>query len=214
MKTLNIFLKRAFDIFFGILGLLVFTPLFILIGVSIKIDSKGPIIFKQERVGMHKKIYPIYKFRSMVVNAENMGAGIFNMRNDNRVTRVGSFLRSTSLDEMPQFINIIMGDMSFVGPRPPVSYELGDLNKLNQEFENRFRMKPGITGLAQVSGRNELSWDEKVRYDNRYIELFEKYGILIDIKLLLLTVVKIIKNEGGYEISENIERDRKRITKR
>jgi len=163
---------------------------------------------------MHKKIYPIYKFRSMVVNAENMGAGIFNMRNDNRVTRVGSFLRSTSLDEMPQFINIIMGDMSFVGPRPPVSYELGDLNKLNQEFENRFRMKPGITGLAQVSGRNELSWDEKVRYDNRYIELFEKYGILIDIKLLLLTVVKIIKNEGGYEISENIERDRKRITKR
>jgi len=214
MKTLNIFLKRAFDIFFGILGLLVFTPLFILIGVSIKIDSKGPIIFKQERVGMHKKIYPIYKFRSMVVNAENMGAGIFNMRNDNRVTRVGSFWRSTSLVEMPQFINIIMGDMSFVGPRPPVSYELGDLNKLNQEFENRFRMKPGITGLAQVSGRNELSWDEKVRYDNRYIELFEKYGILIDIKLLLLTVVKIIKNEGGYEISENIERDRKRITKR
>lgn len=213
MKTVNTLLKRIFDIFFGILGLLIFFPLFMLIGVLIKTDSRGPIFFKQERVGLHKKIYSIYKFRTMVVNAENMGTGIFNMKNDSRVTRVGNLLRNTSLDEIPQFINIIMGSMSFVGPRPPVSYELGNLQELTQEFNDRFRMKPGVTGLAQVNGRNELSWDEKVKYDNRYIELFEKYGVLIDIKLLFLTVVKIIKNEGSHEISENVERDRKRIDK-
>jgi len=213
MKTVNTLLKRVFDIFFGILGLLIFFPLFILIGVLIKTDSRGPIFFKQERVGLHKNIYSIYKFRTMVVNAENMGTGIFNMKNDSRVTRVGNFLRNTSLDEIPQFINIIMGSMSFVGPRPPVSYELGNLQELTQEFNDRFKMKPGVTGLAQVNGRNELSWDEKVKYDNRYIELFEKYGVLIDIKLLFLTVVKIIKNEGSHEISENVERDRKRIDK-
>ncbi len=200
MKTVNTLLKRVFDIFFGILGLLIFFPLFILIGVLIKTDSRGPIFFKQERVGLHKNIYSIYKFRTMVVNAENMGTGIFNMKNDSRVTRVGNFLRNTSLDEIPQFINIIMGSMSFVGPRPPVSYELGNLQELTQEFNDRFKMKPGVTGLAQVNGRNELSWDEKVKYDNRYIELFEKYGALIDIKLLFLTVVKIIKNEGSHEI--------------
>jgi undecaprenyl phosphate N,N'-diacetylbacillosamine 1-phosphate transferase len=214
MKTVNILLKRIFDIFFGILGLLIFFPLFILIGVSIKIDSRGPIFFKQERVGLHKKIYSIYKFRTMVVNAENMGTGIFNMKNDSRVTRVGNFLRNTSLDEIPQFINIIMGSMSFVGPRPPVSYELGNLQKLTQEFNDRFRMKPGVTGLAQVNGRNELSWDEKVEYDNKYIELFKKYGILIDIKLILLTIVKIIKNEGSHETTENVERDMKRINRK
>ena len=213
MKTVNTLIKRIFDIFFGILGLLIFFPLFILIGVLIKTDSRGPIFFKQERVGLHKNIYSIYKFRTMVVNAENMGTGIFNMKNDSRVTRVGNFLRNTSLDEIPQFINIIMGSMSFVGPRPPVSYELGNLQELTQEFNDRFRMKPGVTGLAQVNGRNELSWDEKVKYDNRYIELFEKYGVLIDIKLLFLTVIKIIKNEGSHEISENVERDRKRIDK-
>jgi lipopolysaccharide/colanic/teichoic acid biosynthesis glycosyltransferase len=213
MRATNILLKRVFDIFFGILGLLIFAPLFILIGVLIKIDSRGPVFFKQERIGIHKRIYSIYKFRSMVVNAENIGAGIFNMKNDSRVTRVGNFLRNTSLDETPQFINIIMGDMSFVGPRPPVSYELGDLSQLTQEFNNRFRMRPGVTGLAQVNGRNELSWNEKVVYDNRYIELFEKYGILIDIKLLFLTVIKIIKNEGSHEMSENVERDRKRINR-
>ena len=150
----------------------------------------------------------------MVVGSEDMEGGIFNTKDDVRVTRAGSFLRNSSLDELPQFINIIKGDMSFVGPRPPVTYELGDLNSLTPDFENRFDMKPGVTGLAQVNGRNELSWDEKVVYDNQYIQLFKKWGILIDIKLILLTVIKVVKNEGSHEIVENVEKDMKRINKK
>ena len=124
------------------------------------------------------------------------------------------FLRNTSIDELPQLINIINGDMSFVGPRPAVTYELGDLDKLAPAFESRFDVKPGVTGLAQVNGRNELSWNEKVVYDNRYIELFQKWGILIDIKIILLTIAKVIKNKGSHESVENIEIDKKRINKK
>jgi undecaprenyl phosphate N,N'-diacetylbacillosamine 1-phosphate transferase len=203
--------KRVFDVFLSIVGLVLFFPIFIVISCLVKLDSKGPVLFSQLRLGLNKKPYKIYKFRSMVVDAENMREGIFNVENDKRITKVGNFLRNTSLDEVPQLINIFKGDMSFVGPRPPVIYELGDLNKLTPEFESRFEMKPGVTGLAQVSGRNELSWDEKVVFDNQYIALFNKWGILIDIKLILLTIVKVIKNEGSHEIAENVEKDKRRI---
>lgn len=213
MIKVHNFLKRLFDIVFGVIGLVIVFPFFIIIAIAIKLDSKGNVFFKQARLGKDKKPYMIYKFRSMVENAENMGTGIFNMKNDARVTRVGQFLRDTSLDEFPQFINIIRGDMSFVGPRPPVTYELGDLDSLSLEFNNRFSVKPGVTGLAQVSGRNELSWDEKVKYDNKYISLFEKWGVLIDIKLIFLTAIKVIKNEGSHELSENVEKDMERIKK-
>lgn len=214
MKVVHDLLKRVFDIVFGVVGLLLVLPLFLIVAIAIKINSKGPVFFKQVRLGKDKKIFMIYKFRSMVENAENIGTGIFNMKNDFRVTKVGQFLRDTSIDELPQFINIIRGDMSFVGPRPPVTYELGDLNELSQEFENRFRVKPGVTGLAQVSGRNELSWDEKVVYDNKYIEDFYKFGILLDIKLILLTIIKVLKNEGSHEVVENVEKDMARIKKK
>ncbi|MCT7471113.1 sugar transferase [Aliarcobacter cryaerophilus] len=213
MKKIHDYLKRIFDIVFGTIGLLVVLPLFVIVAIAIKLDSKGAVFFKQARLGKDKKPYMIYKFRSMVENAENIGTGIFNMKNDSRVTKVGQFLRDTSIDELPQFINIIKGDMSFVGPRPPVTYELGDLDKLTQEFNDRFRVKPGVTGLAQVSGRNELSWDEKVLYDNKYIESFYKWGILLDIKLILLTIVKVLKNEGSHEVAENVEKDMARIKK-
>ena len=213
MIKFHYYIKRVFDLILGVLGLISAFPLFLIIALFIKIESKGNIFFKQARLGKNLEPFFIYKFRSMVEGAETMEAGIFNEIDDSRITRIGNLLRNTSLDEIPQLLNIIKGDMSFVGPRPPVTYELGDLNQLTQEFNDRFRMKPGVTGLAQVNGRNELSWDEKVKYDNRYIELFAKYGILIDIKLLFLTIVKIIKNEGSHELSKNVERDRKRIDK-
>lgn len=213
MLKVHILLKRVFDLVFGVVGLVLFLPLFVVVSIAIKIDSKGSIFFKQIRLGKDKKPYMIYKFRSMVENAENIGTGIFNTKNDFRVTRVGQILRDTSIDELPQFVNIIKGEMSFVGPRPPVSYELGDLNELSEEFEARFRVKPGVTGLAQISGRNELDWDQKVSYDNQYIEKFYKWGILLDIKIILLTIVKVLKNEGSHEILENIEKDILRIKK-
>ena len=213
MIIIHNILKRLFDIIFGIIGLLIVSPLFIVVSIVIKIDSKGAVFFRQARLGKDKKPYMIYKFRSMVENAENMGTGIFNMKNDSRVTKVGQFLRDTSIDELPQFINIIKGDMSFIGPRPPVTYELGDLDELSQEFNDRFRVKPGVSGLAQVSGRNELSWDEKVKYDNIYIENFYKYGIIYDIWLIILTVIKVMKNEGSHEVEENVQKDMARMAK-
>tara|TARA_B110001469_G_C9647851_1_gene328618 strand:- start:3460 stop:4107 length:648 start_codon:yes stop_codon:yes gene_type:complete len=213
MCSFNFLTKRLFDISFGFIGFILLFPLFFIIAIIIFLDFRGPVFFTQIRVGLNKKPYTIFKFRTMVVNAENMESGIFNLVNDSRITKFGKLLRNTSLDELPQFINIIRGDMSFVGPRPPVSYELGDLNKLSPEFENRFTIKPGVTGLAQVSGRNELSWDEKVFFDNEYIKLFNKWGVLIDIKLIFLTILKVVSNDGSYEIAENVEKDRQRINK-
>jgi len=127
---------------------------------------------------------------------------------------VGNILRNTSLDEFPQFINIIKGDMSFVGPRPPVTYELGDYKDFGDNLKKCFTVKPGVTGLAQVRGRNELSWDEKIKFNLMYIENFYKWGIIYDIQLILLTVYKVLKNEGSHELSENSEQDMARIKKK
>ena len=121
------------------------------------------------------------------------------IENDPRVTKVGAFLRKTSIDELPQLFNIIKGDMSVIGPRPCVTYELGDFDTLNKRYKKRFEMKAGLTGLAQVKGRNDISWDEKVGYDNQYIDDFRKYGILTDIKILFESVIKVFMKEDIYE---------------
>ena len=141
----------------------------------------------------------MYKFRSMVVNAEKMGAGLFNYENDPRVTKVGRMLRDSSLDELPQLFNIFKGDMSVVGPRPCVTYELGDFETLNKKYRKRFEVKAGLTGWAQIKGRNDISWDKKVTYDNEYVDLFRKYGFLIDIKVGLMSLFKAFKKEKIYE---------------
>ncbi|EMH4534745.1 TPA: sugar transferase [Morganella morganii subsp. morganii] len=210
---INEFIKRTFDIIFSLIGIIICSPVFIIVPILIKIDSPGPVFFKQARIGKDGKIFYIYKFRSMVVNAENMENGLFNTKDDPRITRLGNFLRNSSLDEVPQFINIMKGDMSFVGPRPPVTYELGSYDSWNEELKKSFSVKPGVTGLAQVSGRNELNWDQKTVFNLRYIENQKKYGLLYDIKIILLTIYKVIKNEGSHELEDNVEQDRKRINK-
>ena len=139
----------------------------------------------------------------MVENAETMGTGLFNYKDDHRVTRVGQFLRKTSLDELPQLFNILKGEMSFVGPRPPVTYELGNYNEFSDELKKRFIVKPGVTGFAQIKGRNELSWDEKIQYDLNYIESFYKWGILLDLKILITTVFVVFFMIGNNEKIEN-----------
>ena len=175
------------------------TPLWIVIAIAIKCDSEGPILFKQDRRTKNGRVFQMYKYRSMVVNAEKMGAGLFNYENDPRVTRVGRKLRDSSLDELPQLFNIFKGDMSVIGPRPCVTYELGDFETLNKKYKKRFQMKAGLTGLAQIKGRNNISWDEKVTYDNEYVDLFNRYGFLIDIKIGLESVFKAFKHDKIYE---------------
>lgn len=193
------FLKRAFDIFASLIAVVLLSPVFLIIAIAIRIDSKGPALFRQERLTKNGKVFKMLKFRSMVVDAEKTGTGLFNYEGDPRVTKVGRFLRNTSLDELPQLFNVIAGSLSIVGPRPPVVYELGDYATLNKKYKKRFSMRAGITGLAQVMGRNEIGWDKKVEYDNIYIDRFKKTGIFLDIKILFLTVVNVFRRKDIYE---------------
>lgn len=200
MYKFNLFLKRLFDIISsGLLSILIF-PLWIIIPILIKADSQGPVLFKQERRTKDGRVFYMLKFRSMVVDAEKTGTGLFNYADDPRVTKVGRFLRNTSLDELPQLLNILKGDMSVVGPRPCVKYELGDFDTLNKRYKKRFEVKAGLTGLAQVMGRNDIKWDEKVGFDNQYVDELKRLGILIDIKILFMSVIKVFKKE---DICEN-----------
>lgn len=199
MRIVNLIIKRLFDLLSSIIAIILLTPLWIIVSISIKCDSKGPIFFKQERRTKNGKIFKMLKFRSMVVNAESMGTGLFNYENDPRVTKVGRFLRNTSIDELPQLFNIFVGQMSVIGPRPCVKYELGDFDTLNKKYKKRFQMKAGLTGLAQTKGRNDIEWDKKVELDNEYIDKFKKYGVFYDIKLLFSSVIKVFKKEDIYE---------------
>lgn len=196
---LNLFIKRVFDFCSSAVAIVLLLPVWVIVAVAIKIDSKGPVLFKQGRRTKDGRVFKMWKYRSMVVNAENMGSGLFSYDNDPRITKVGAFLRKTSIDELPQLFNVLIGDISVVGPRPCVMYELGDFDTLNKKYKKRFKMKGGITGLAQCKGRNENSWDEKVTLDNEYIDLFRKEGFWLDIKILWWTVVKVFQSANINE---------------
>lgn len=196
---LNLFIKRLFDICSSAVAIIILIPLWVIVAIAIKMDSRGPVLFKQGRRTKDGKVFKMWKYRSMVVNAENMGSGLFSYDNDPRITKVGSFLRKTSIDELPQLFNVLMGDISVVGPRPCVTYELGDFDTLNKKYKKRFGMKGGITGLAQCKGRNENSWDEKVTLDNKYIDLFKKEGFWLDIKILWWTIAKVFQSANINE---------------
>ena len=192
-------LKRILDAVVALLGLLLTAPLFILVALAIRLDSAGPAFFSQKRLSRNGRMFRMYKFRTMRVGAERQGTGLFNYENDERVTRVGRFLRTSSVDEWPQLINVLKGEMALVGPRPPVWYELGDYATLNQDYKKRFTVLPGMTGLAQVSGRNELPWDEKVRYDITYVDGLKNKGWILDLKIIFKTFVHVFETKAVYE---------------
>lgn len=179
--------KRIFDLAVAVAILALFWPLLLLIGALIKLDSKGPVLFIQDRIGKGGAVFRMHKFRTMVVNAEQTGTGLCSYPGDPRVTKVGRYLRAASLDELPQLYNVLMGSMSIVGPRPAVTYELGDYATLADHMKIRFRVKPGITGLAQVSGRNALDWSQKSALDNVYVERFARLGVIEDIVIVIRT---------------------------
>lgn len=181
------------------LGIVALIPVWIAVPLAIKRDSEGPVFFKQRRLTKDGRVFLMYKFRTMVQGAEHKGTGLFNYENDPRVTKTGRFLRDTSLDELPQLFNVLKGDISLVGPRPAVEYELGDYGTLNRKYKKRFMVLGGITGLAQVRGRNENSWEEKVVLDNRYIDEFREKGVRVDAMILLETLAGVFRKSNIYE---------------
>ena len=198
-------MKRAADIILSLAALLRLSPVIVFCAIWVKVDSEGPVIFRQARLTKGGRIFKMLKFRSMVQSAEKQGTGLFNYEDDPRVTRCGRFLREHSLDELPQLINILKGDMSIVGPRPCVVYELGDYETLNRRFKKRFEVVAGLTGYAQIQGRNELEWDKKVDFDNHYIDLYRHWGIVLDIYIMIRTIIGILRHTDIYE--NKIEED-------
>lgn len=211
---MHLFIKRLVDLLGALFGFALLLPLLIVLAVAIKLDSKGPVLFKQGRRTKDGRIFKMWKFRSMVVNAESIGSGLFSYENDPRITKVGRFLRNTGLDELPQLFNVLEGSLSLVGPRPCVTYELGDFDTLNKRYKKRFSVKAGITGLAQARGRNENSWDEKVSLDNEYIDLFQKQGVWIDMVVLFETFINVFKSkditESKFDVNMEDEESAKR----
>lgn len=200
---MNNIIKRFADVIISGIALIIMFPIMLLISLLIKMDSEGSVFFVQERRTQNGRVFKMLKFRSMVVDAEHTGAGLFNYENDPRVTKIGRYLRGSSLDELPQLINILKGDMSIVGPRPCVVYELGDFDTLNKKYKKRFTVKAGLTGLAQVKGRNNITWDKKVEYDNEYVDLFSCCGIFVDLKIIAETMMKLFHREDIYEIKSD-----------
>ena len=193
--------KRALDVTFSLIGTAVSSPILLAVAAAVKLDSKGPVIFKQERLGKDGKVFEMYKFRSMCVGAEHMGTGQYSYKGDSRVTRVGKIIRATSLDELPQFINILKGDMSFIGPRPLIPEE-SHIRELRREY-GVYSVRPGLTGWAQVNGRDCLSDEEKAEYDREYIE---RRSLLFDAKIFFRTIWVVLTGkdvvEGGMNHKE------------
>lgn len=199
----NHWAPAVFDFIFSALMLLLVSPVMIAAAIAVKVTSKGSIFYKAERIGLNGKPFPMYKFRTMVAGADqqvvdlmgdNEGAGgvLFKMRNDPRITRVGKVLRRLSIDELPQFFNVIRGEMSVVGPRPPLRREV---DMYDDEVSRRLFVKPGITGLWQVSGRSDLSWEESVRLDSSYIE---NWSAVQDLSIIARTVSAVVRSDGAY----------------
>ncbi len=194
-RTKNIYssIKRILDIMLAILAMIILFPAMIIISIFIKLDSKGPIIFKQVRTGQYGKEFTIYKFRTMKLGTPNVPTAQINKTNC-VITKVGKILRKTSLDEIPQLVNILRGEMSFVGPRPLINTEKRIIKLRKQCGVDK--LTPGITGWAQVNGRDELDIYKKVEYDYEY---YQKRSVIFDIKILIITVIKVLKAEGIKE---------------
>lgn len=197
------FQKRAFDMVFASTALLCALPLLLLIAAAIKLSSKGPVFYRQQRIGIDGKPFEMIKFRTMVVGADRMieqladlneadSGVLFKIRNDPRVTPVGKFLRKYSLDEVPQFLNVIKGQMSVVGPRPPLAAEV---EAYDDDAKRRLLVRPGVTGLWQVSGRSDLSWEDSVRLDLFYVE---NWSMMADLMIALKTVRVVLSHTGAY----------------
>lgn len=198
--------KRFLDVTASFLGLVLLSPLLLAVSLLIKIDSRGPVIFRQKRIGRNGKVFEIYKFRSMCVGAEKTGSGVYSGKGDARVTRIGKIIRATSIDELPQLLNILKGEMSFVGPRPPLTYHPWKYEEYTDFQKRMFEVRPGITGWAQVNGRKDVEWHKRIELNVWYVD---HMSLLLDIKIMFMTAFKVLTNadneNSGATVNKSTE---------
>ncbi len=195
------FLKRVFDFIFAFFCLLILFVPMIIIAIAIKVDSKGPVLFKQERLGYKGKVYKMYKFRSMKVGAEK--EGVYSNNKDTRVTKIGKFIRATSLDELPQLINILKGDMSLIGFRSPLTYHPWPFDEYTPEQKIMFEVRPGITGWAQIHGRKTVEWHKRIELNVWYAQ---NVSFWLDLKIFFKTIFKVVSNADNENTGETIKK--------
>lgn len=195
-------LKRGLDVALSAVGLAVASPLLAATAIAIKLDSEGPVLFKQIRLGVNGAPFEMYKFRSMCIDAEHTGSGVYSEAGDPRVTRVGKIIRATSIDELPQLVNILKGDMSIVGPRPPLTYHPWPIEEYTEQQRHMFDVRPGVTGWAQVNGRKDVEWHKRIEMNVWYTE---HMSLWLDLKILFMTVFKVLTNADNVNEGATLE---------
>ena len=196
------FIKRILDVIVSVVAVVITAIPMAVIAVLIKLESDGPVLFKQERLGLHGKVFTIYKFRTMCVGAEKTGTGVYSGKGDPRVTKLGRILRATSLDEIPQFFNILKGDMSCIGPRPPLTYHPWTVEQYTAEQFRMFEVRPGVTGWAQVNGRKAVEWNNRIQMNVWYVD---NVSLMLDLKILVMTVFKVLTNENNENTGATVQ---------
>lgn len=191
--------KRIFDFTGATLLTIILSPVLAATAIAVKIDSKGPALFRQDRLGYKGKPFRMLKFRSMIVGAEKTGTGVYSYKGDSRITKVGKFIRATSLDELPQLFNIIKGEMSFIGPRPALTYHPWPFEQYDDHQRRMFDVLPGITGLAQINGRKEVPWPERIKLNVEYVD---NLSMGLDMKIFFSTFFKVLTNANNNNTSQ------------
>lgn len=191
--------KRTIDFIIAGVALIVLSPFLLITAILIKLDSKGPIIFKQERLGKNGAPFKIWKFRSMCVGAEKQGTGVYSYKGDARITKVGKIIRATSIDELPQLVNILKGDMALIGPRPALTYHPWPYEQYTEHQKHMFDVLPGVTGWAQVNGRKEVPWPERIELNVWYAK---NMSLWLDLKIFFMTIFKVATNANNENVGE------------
>ena len=196
------FFKRLLDFLLALIGLLLLWPILLLAMLAVVIEDPGPALFRQKRLGFHGREFTMLKLRSMRVNAEHTGSGVYSGKDDPRVTKVGRFLRKTSIDELPQLINLLKGDMSLIGPRPPLTYHPWPISQYTDEQRRMFDVRPGITGWAQTHGRKDVEWHKRIELNVWYVD---HISFRLDFKIFFLTFLKVFSNADNVNTGETIK---------
>ena len=197
------YIKRPQDFVCALLATIVLSPVMAVTAVLVRAKLGSPVLFKQDRIGRNGKVFRFYKFRSMCVNAEHTGSGVYSDRNDPRVTKIGKFIRATSIDELPQLFNIIKGEMSLIGPRPPLTYHPWKWEEYTDEQKRMFEVRPGITGWAQVNGRKDVEWNRRIELNVWYVD-HVSFGL--DFKIFWLTIFKVFTNADNENKGETVKK--------